>query len=81
MSSEEKIYVVPTPGRRVKDPVSLRLIPGEGMRVPKNKYWVERLKAGDVKLGKGEKSSAPAKEEAAPSEKKTKATKASKAKK
>ena len=48
----EKMYVKPVEGRRCKDPASYELLPAAGKNVPKNSYWLRRLKAGDCVLVK-----------------------------
>jgi hypothetical protein len=45
-----KLYVVPTPGALVRDPVTFRPLPSEGAWVPTSTYWTRRLRAGDVAL-------------------------------
>jgi hypothetical protein len=36
------------PGRRVRDPQTLALLPPDGQRKPLNSYWLRRLRDGDV---------------------------------
>lgn len=57
--SIEQIYVVPVAGRRVRDPKTLKLLPGEGKKVPKDKYWMTRLQKGDVVQQHEPKAKAP----------------------
>ena len=41
--------VVPAPGRAVRDPRSMILLPPEGRDVPDNDpFWVRRVRDGDV---------------------------------
>ncbi len=41
--------VIPAPGRAVRDPKSMMLLPAEGREVPDNDtFWTRRLRDGDV---------------------------------
>ena len=43
------MIIKPAPGLKVRDPVSKRLLPAEGLEVPEtNTYWARRLRSGDV---------------------------------
>lgn len=44
----ESIFLKAAPGRRVKDPVSMRLLAEDGELKPKNVFWCRRLIDGDV---------------------------------
>jgi len=45
--SLEKIRVAVKEGIILRDPVSKKLITTEGVLVPKNAFWLRRLKSGD----------------------------------
>lgn len=40
--------ITPAPGLKVRDPLSKRHIPDEGVEVQESSYWVRRLAAGEV---------------------------------
>lgn len=42
------IFVKASPGRRVKDPITMRLLAEAGELKPATSYWVRRLADGDV---------------------------------
>ena len=43
------MHVKPAPGRAVRDPRSLMLLPEEGREVPDNDaFWARRVRDGDV---------------------------------
>ncbi|MBK0004378.1 DUF2635 domain-containing protein [Erwinia sp. S38] len=42
------MFVKPTPGRAVRDPVKGTFLPESGEQVPDNIFWGRRLKDGDV---------------------------------
>ena len=72
-----KIFVKPASGKRVLDPKTKKELPEMGMEVPKNSYWLRRLRDGDVESppvrGSKElkaKSEAPKKDADKPKEKK-----------
>lgn len=44
----DRIFIKPKKGLRVKDPISLEPLPVDGKNVTPSKYWLRRLKAGDV---------------------------------
>lgn len=44
----EQRLLVPGPGRRVRDPISLRVLPDAGDYKPLTTYWLRRLQDGDV---------------------------------
>ena len=46
----DRILVKPVDGRICKDPITYVALPAEGRRVPKNAYWLRRLKDGDCAL-------------------------------
>lgn len=52
MSKPDTIYIVPAPGALVRDPVSKEQVPEAGRLVPRNTYWLRRLRDGDVSEGK-----------------------------
>jgi len=45
------MYVIPTKGFTVRDPVTKRALPPEGADVPDNIFWQRRLRDGDVTIG------------------------------
>jgi hypothetical protein len=40
--------VKPAPDRAVRDPVTMQLLPADGRDVPKNQFWIRRLRDADV---------------------------------
>lgn len=56
------MYLIPAPGRTVRDPKSLEALPAEGRAVEMTPFWKRRLADGDVTEGKPPKSSAKPKE-------------------
>lgn len=42
------MMVKPAPGRAVRDPVLRDLLPETGREVPRDVYWLRRLRDGDV---------------------------------
>ena len=42
------MFVRPTPGLKVQDPMTKRVLPPEGADVPESSFWLRRLAAGDV---------------------------------
>lgn len=40
--------IKPAPGRAVRDPLTLALLPANGDRKPRSGYWLRRLIDGDV---------------------------------
>lgn len=44
-------WVKALPGRRVRDPKTMQLLPENGKRVHVDQHWLRRVKAGDVALG------------------------------
>lgn len=49
-------YLVPAPGRTVRDPKSLEPLPAEGRAVEMTPFWKRRLADGDVTEGKSPKA-------------------------
>ena len=48
--------VIPAPGRSVRDPRSMQLLPAEGRDVPdSDPFWVRRLRDGDVTIAGAER--------------------------
>lgn len=45
-----KIFVKPAAGLRIKHPVSLTVLPAEGMLVEASSYWTRRILEKDVEL-------------------------------
>lgn len=43
------MFVIPQKGRSVPDPARDDLLPETGRNVPRDSYWLRRLKEGDVK--------------------------------
>jgi len=55
--SKETIGVKPAKeGLIVRDPVTMQPLPPHGKAVPRNSYWLRRLKAGDVVEAKEKKA-------------------------
>lgn len=50
--SKETVFVRPAAGRVVRDPVTREALPEGGLEVPRNSYWLRRLRDGDVIEGK-----------------------------
>lgn len=46
--AEELFFIQPAPGRSVRDPRTLKLLPPDGAEKPRNAYWLRRVAAGDV---------------------------------
>lgn len=42
------MFVKPSPGIKVRDPISLLHLPEAGAEVPESSYWIRRLRSGDV---------------------------------
>lgn len=42
------MFVQPKQGLQVRDPVSYQPLPPEGAEVPRDSYWLRRLRSGDV---------------------------------
>jgi hypothetical protein len=42
------MIVKPAPGRMVRDPRTLQLLPDEGREVPDHPFWRRRIRDGDV---------------------------------
>ncbi len=42
------MFVKPAPDRKVRDPITKRHIPADGVEVPESAYWVRRVASGDV---------------------------------
>lgn len=59
----EKVYLVPTPGLTVLDPVTYKPLPAEGAYKPLNNYWRRRIKDDDVTQGRPPAAAAPAQED------------------
>jgi len=56
------MFVKPTTGRAVRDPVKGTLLPVEGAEVPESTFWNRRLRDGDVeKLDPAKKAAASSK--------------------
>lgn len=47
-----RIYVTPRSGLKVRDPFKKDLLPPDGREVIQDTYWLNRLRDGDVTLGK-----------------------------
>ena len=45
---DDTLHVQPVSGARVLDPRTRTPLPPEGARVPKNQYWLRRLRTGEV---------------------------------
>lgn len=54
----DKVYVIPAEGLKVRDPVTLEHIPDEGAFVPQTTYWRRRIKCRDVAIGKAPRPNA-----------------------
>lgn len=48
MKPVEKMHVRPVPGGRVKDPVTMAVMPAEGAWVPRDTFWTRRVRMHDV---------------------------------
>ena len=44
----DSLFVKPRSGLKVRDPRVLGHLPESGAKVPRNTYWLRRLKSGDV---------------------------------
>lgn len=52
----QSMYVKPAEGLQVRDPRNAVPLPAEGAEVPRSRYWVRRLRDGDVIEGKRPKA-------------------------
>lgn len=52
------MFIKPTTGRAVRDPVKGTLLPEEGAEVPESTFWTRRLRDGDVEKAELTKKSA-----------------------
>lgn len=50
------MFVKPTTGRMVRDPVTKELLPENGKEVPNDSFWRKMLKHGDVEVVTSEAS-------------------------
>ena len=57
------MFVKPTAGRQVPDPVRGDRLPAEGRDVPRTQYWMRRLADGDVETVRPAARSAKKKEQ------------------
>jgi hypothetical protein len=48
MPHQQSIFVKPAPGLIITDPGTGSFLPGDGLLVPRNGFWLRRLKDGDV---------------------------------
>lgn len=48
----ERIFIRPAPGKVVRDPVTKRALPAEGVSVVPSIFWNRRIKDGSVVVGK-----------------------------
>lgn len=46
------IHVIPAKGLQVRDPRTGEPLPPEGAQVPRTRYWLRRLRDGDVTEGR-----------------------------
>ncbi|MEA1063941.1 DUF2635 domain-containing protein [Erwinia sp. HR93] len=46
--AEDLFFIKPAPGRSVRDPRTMKLLPKDGTSKPRNAYWLRRAAAGDV---------------------------------
>ena len=44
------MFVLPAPGRKVRDPITKKHLPAGGKEVPESTYWIRRIRCGDVVL-------------------------------
>lgn len=51
------MFVKPAAGHRVYDPATRQPLPPEGSEVPRNQYWLRRLRDGDVIIVSAKRSS------------------------
>jgi Protein of unknown function (DUF2635) len=42
------MFLKPSPGLIVRDPVTMQPLPEEGKEVESSRYWIKRLNDGDV---------------------------------
>jgi Protein of unknown function (DUF2635) len=42
------MFVIPAPGRQVRNPITKQHLPATGAEVPESAYWLRRVQAGDV---------------------------------
>lgn len=52
-------HIKPRAGRRVRDPITLRVLDDAGDMKPQSNYWLRRLQDGDVEVVSAAKVSAP----------------------
>ena len=45
-------FLIPKPGLRIRDPITLALLPPQGAQMPLSVYWLRRIHDGDVFAGK-----------------------------
>lgn len=55
------MFIKPAPGKRCKDPKTMELVPERGRNVPRNGYWIRRLKDGDCVLAEKDVAHEPRK--------------------
>ena len=48
-SKPTTVHLVPVEGRSVRDPLSGKVLSEEGITVELTRYWIRRLRDGDVK--------------------------------
>ena len=48
MFKNNQVFVIAAPGRRVKDPYTMKLLKEEGEWKPVDSYWLRRMQFGDV---------------------------------
>lgn len=56
-----ELYLIPSDGVTVRDPVTGLALPVTGASKPRTAYWLRRLRDGDVKEGEPPAPQAPAK--------------------
>lgn len=50
------LYLIPTAGVNVRDPITGQALPTEGASKPRSQYWLRRLRDNDVSEGKPPKA-------------------------
>lgn len=45
------MFVKPSPGIKLRDPILKTLIPDQGAEVPESSFWLRRIRDGDVTVG------------------------------
>lgn len=51
MATTQQFYLIPAEGKRVRDPVTGKVLPSAGAFKPRTAYWFRRLRDQDVSEG------------------------------